>query len=113
MDYFAEHLGYDTKNPEYQKLIRNAEQQGLQQDGTKPSVENTSLVQTVQTMPKHDTAPPEPVFPDVSCRYSTSAKKAVFSFSKHSNDELRGISRQVPGRTLVARRRCRVQMEKG
>jgi hypothetical protein len=90
MDNFAKCFGYDTDNPAYQAAIHNAEQQGLPQDGSQHPVENTSLAETVGTTISHDTPPPrEPTFPNVSSRYSTNAKKAVFTFSKHSDDALR------------------------
>jgi hypothetical protein len=88
MDNFAKCFGYDTENPAYQAAIQNAAQQGLPQDGTQPPVENIALSQTVETISSHDTAPP-PLFPTVSSGYAKKAGKAVFTFSKHPDDELR------------------------
>jgi hypothetical protein len=91
MDNFAKCFGYDTENPAYQAAIQNAAQQGLPQDGSQHSPENKSLAETAATIVHHDKTPPEPpepAFPTVTSRYSSRAKKAVFNFSKHSNDEL-------------------------
>ena len=80
MDNFAKCFGYHTEDPAYQTAIQNAEQQGLPVDGSQHPVEDASLVEKVETIPKHGT-PPEPVFPEISWRCSTRANKVVFTFS--------------------------------
>jgi hypothetical protein len=105
MDNFAKCFGYHTEDPAYQTAIQNAEQQGLPVDGSQHPVEDASLVEKAEAIPKHGTAPPpEPVFPEVSCRYSTRANKVVFTFSKHSNDDLREHLGNCLLRILVTRR---------
>ncbi len=93
MDYFAQGEKYDTDSPNYQGLIQRAQQEGLSQDGSQHPVANLSLGTTVGTISSHNTAPPqtprEPTFPSVDGSYDKKAGRAVFTFSKHSDDALR------------------------
>jgi hypothetical protein len=86
MDHFAKIFGYKTDGQAFQNAIQNTEQQPLPQNGSQHPVENGAFGEEVQTIIKHDTAPP--VFPTLCAGYDKDAAKAVFTFSKHSDDEL-------------------------
>jgi hypothetical protein len=86
MDHIAKFFGYKTEGQAFQNAIQNPGQQALAQDGSQHPVENGAFGEEVQTIIKHDTAPP--VFPTLCAGYDKKAGKAVFTFSEHSNDEL-------------------------